>query len=257
MRVAGLKQSRNRTPKSENLERWENITKQVENAERDLNAFVEMLWKDYVAYASVKHPRPVTLKESALKPNEHVVIFDVSEEGVGVKLIRGKEIVETYYNKWKLSDLEQEVKKFRRCFEEVSLRDFNPELGKALYKKLLGRVLMDVPEGTPITIIPDGVLALLPFEALVIEGKAKWREVDEITVPEGLTYVGDAYPISYYQSITAMTLARTQGNQNKPKDKVLVMADPVFGLDDSRLTNVPDEKETENDGADKASAHVD
>ena len=50
----------------------------------------------------------------------------------------------------------------------------------------------------------------------------------------GAEFFGDRNPISYYQSITALTLARTLGKQKKPKDKLLVIADPVFEMKDAR-----------------------
>ena len=94
---------------------------------------------------------------------------------------------------------------------------------------------MKVPEGTPIVIIPDGILAILPFEALVVSGKPTWKEDASGPYPEGITYLGDVYPISYYQSITSLTLARTLRSNEKPGTKTLVVADPVFEADDARL----------------------
>ena len=90
-----------KTDKEQSPATYANISQQVQDAEAELNKFIEMLWANYKQYASVKYPRPVTLKASALKPEEYVVIFDVSDEGVGVKLIKGKEIAETFYTKWK------------------------------------------------------------------------------------------------------------------------------------------------------------
>ena len=101
------------------------------------------------------------------------MIFDVSGEGVGVKLIRNKTIAETFFKKWDQKDLENDVKKFREPFEKRRFKEFNPELAESLYKKLLLRVLVDVPKGTPLIIIPDGILALLPFEALVTGGQGQ------------------------------------------------------------------------------------
>jgi len=84
-------------------------------------------------------------------------------------------------------------------------------------------------------IIPDGVLAALPFEALVMGGMATWKEGAHGNYPDGLQYVGDVYPISYYQSITALTLARTLGKKTAPGKRLLVMADPVFSSEDDRV----------------------
>jgi len=233
-RVAALKKERASKEKGKDPVRYENITKEIEKAEAALNTFVEMLWEKYQAYAAFKYPRPVTLKGSSLRPEEHVVIFDVSGEGVGVKLIKGKEIAETSYKKWKLEDLEKDVKRFRQPFEQVELAKFDPKLAETLYRNLLSRVLTDVPKGTPLVIIPDGILAILPFEALVVSGKATWIGEGASSYPEGLTYLGDLYPISYYQSITALTLARTLGQKKKPVDRLLVIADPIFDMKDRR-----------------------
>ena len=166
-KVAALKKELVKTDKEKQPGRYENLQKEIQSAESDRNAFIEMLWDKHKAYAAVKYPRPVTLKESSLKPREHVLIFDVSTEGVGVKLIKGKEIAETYYTKYKSEDLEKDVKKFRQSFEELKLKEFDSSLGNAIYKRLLLAVLSQVPEGTPIVIISDGILATLPFEALV------------------------------------------------------------------------------------------
>jgi CHAT domain-containing protein len=234
-RVAALKQSRNKMPRDKNPERYDNLTGVIEEAEKKLNSFVEMLWEKHRAYASVKYPRPVKLKESALRPEEHLVVFDVVGEGVGVKLIKGKKIISTFYVNWDLKDLEEQVRRFREPFEKMQLKDFDPDLGKTLYKKLLLRALVDVSEGTPLVTVPDGVLASLPFEVLVMGGKATWKEGAHGSHPDGLQYVGDVYPISYYQSITALTLARTLGKKKVPGKKLLVIADPVFSSEDDRV----------------------
>ena len=100
-KVAALKKELVKTDKQKQPDRHENIQKEVHSAESKLKTFIESLWDKHKAYAAVKYPRPVTLKESSLRPEEQVVVFDVSTEGVGVKLIKGKEIAETHYTKWK------------------------------------------------------------------------------------------------------------------------------------------------------------
>ncbi|MEW6349411.1 MAG: CHAT domain-containing tetratricopeptide repeat protein [Thermodesulfobacteriota bacterium] len=234
-RRSGLHQTRSKTDRAKNPVAWENLTKEIDKAQRELDSFVAKLRKDHPAYASAKYPRPVKLKESAVRPEEHLLAFDVVGDGVGVKLIKGKEILTSFYVKWKEDELEQHIKRFRGPFEKMSLKEFDPELGKDLYKRLLLRALVDVPEGTPLVIVPDGVLADLPFEALVIEGKVEWKELKDRPTPQGITFVGDRYPISYYQSITALTLARTLGKAKKPGNRLMVMVDPVFGIEDERL----------------------
>ena len=234
--VAGLRQARNKLSRETDPERYRNLTGEIARADAELQRFVDSLWKDYPAYASVKYPRPVSLKQSALGSEEFALVYDVSEEGVGIKLIRGSDIVQTHYRKWRITDLEADIKRFRASFDQCQLSGFDTALAKSLYRKLLGPVLMDVPEGAPIVIIPDGVLGLLPFEALVMAGTVTWDKSGTFPVPKGLIYVGDVYPVSYYQSITALTLTRRLGKQTAPAKRTLVLADPIFSDRDPRVT---------------------
>jgi CHAT domain-containing protein/Tfp pilus assembly protein PilF len=241
-KVASLKKELGKTQKDLNPDRYNSLSREIQKAEDELNLFIEMLWQKHKAYASVKYPRPVALKESATRPDEHILIFDVVSEGVGVKLIKGKEIAQTYYVKWSLVDLENDVRRFRLPLEKLKPREFDPELGYRLYRRLISSALSEVPEGSPLVIIPDGILALLPFEALITSGKPVWKTGKYGESPEGLTYLSDVYPISYYQSITAMTLVRTLGKREKTGDKTLAIVDPVYSLEDDRVKKVSAEK---------------
>jgi tetratricopeptide (TPR) repeat protein len=233
--LAALKKELEKTNPEKAPDKFKNLSKSVKDAKDELNSLVNTLWKDYPAYAAVKYPRPPRLKDSALRPDECAVIFDVSREGVGVVLIRDKAVSKAFYVDLKLADLERDVMRFREPFEKLRLKEYDPELAKSLYDKLLRPALGDVPKGAPLIIIPDGILAMLPFEALVTGGEAKWNKSGNgFDYPEGLTFLGDEHPISYYQSVTALTLARTIGNKEKTKDSLLVVADPVFNMKDQR-----------------------
>ena len=233
--LAALKKELGKTDREKAADKFKNLSKSVKDAKEELNSFVDKLWKDYPAYAAVKYPRPPSLKDSALRPDECAVIFDVSGEGVGVILVRDKAVSKAFYLDLKLADLERDVTRFREPFEKLRFKDYDPALAKSLYDKLLRPALVDVPKGAPLTIIPDGILAMLPFEALVTGGEVTWNKSEKgLDYPQGLTFLGDEHPISYYQSITALTLARTIGNKEKPKDSLLVVADPVFNMKDRR-----------------------
>ena len=184
-------------PKAVDNARFTDLSNQIKRAESDNKTFVQTLWKNHKDYAAVKHPRPVKLEESAVGPNEYVIVFDALGDGIGVKLIKGKKVLDASFTEWKLNDLEADIWRFRKPFEEVQLKGFNPDLAAALYTKLLAGVLKQVPAGSPVTIIPDGFLALLPFEALVVEGRAEWKKGEWGDYPARLTYLGDRHPIAY------------------------------------------------------------
>ena len=83
---------------------------------------MDKLWKDYPGVRPVKLQDPQGLKDSALRPEEYAVIFDVSTKSVGVILIREKAVSKAFID-IKLSDLERDVMKFREPFEKFRLKD--------------------------------------------------------------------------------------------------------------------------------------
>ncbi|MDD3472120.1 MAG: tetratricopeptide repeat protein [Syntrophaceae bacterium] len=253
-KVAALKKELSKVDRQNEAARHEILSNEVRESEADLNFFVEDLWKRYPSYAAVKYPRPVTLKDCGLKPEEYAVIFDASDEGVSVKLIYNKEINQTFYIKWHLEEMEKDIKKLREPMEKLRFKAFDVDLASKLYRRLLQRALLEVPKGAPLIIIPDGILAILPFEALVTEGTAIWQKApldgypDELRdYPGNVTFLGDEHPISYYQSITALTLARTLGKKVNPQNRTLVLADPVFSNKDNRAQQASGAKMAESE----------
>jgi len=235
--VAALKKALAETNRNEQAARYQALSQEVKRLELELQSFIENLRKDYPGYAASKYPRPVTLGESGLRPDEYAVVFDCSEDGVAVWLVRRREVVQGFFVQWRLKDLEKDIKAFREPFESAEPLSFDVDLAQRLYVRLFSGVLSRVPAGSPLIIIPDGVLALLPFEALVVRGTATWKKGQlETWYPEGVTYLGDMYPISYYQSLTALTLIRSVDRVRDPGSQLLVIADPVFDDRDSRAT---------------------
>ena len=195
------------------------------------------------------NPTPVSFKNSALRDEEYVVTLDVSSESVGVKLIHEKEVKRSFLCDLKSGDLERDIAKLREGLNGRSLKSYDPELAKSLYNKLLRPVLADVPKGAPLIIVADGILEWLPFEVLVTGGEATWKSGQWGDYPEGLTFFADEHPISYYHSITALNRIRTSVAKNKPNDQLLIVADPVFEMRDSRINQsgaikAPEENKT-------------
>ncbi len=234
-KVASLKIALGVLPKALDVERFTTLSDQIKRAESAKKALVQELSRNHKGYAAVKYPKPVTLENSAIHANEYVLLFDVLGEGIGIRLIKGKRVISATFVQWPLNQLQEEITAFRKPFEQTKLAAFSPDLAASLYHKLLGDALNQVPEGSPLTIIPDGLLALLPFEALVTGGTAQWVKGNWGDYPAGITFLGDRHPIVYYQSVTALTLARNLKRTTKRSDRVLVVADPVFQMADARL----------------------
>ncbi len=209
-----------------------------------------MLWKEFAPYAAVMYPRSVNLADLPLDDTGYLVLFDMPGDGVGIRLLKGKEIIESIYTEWKASDLEATVIRFRFPLEHAKLDKLDPEPGRMLYQRLLAPVLGKVPEGAPLVIIPDGALAILPFEALVAGGEAQWKDADWGKYPTGLKYLADIHPVRYCQSLTVLGLRQARLNAGDKEKEVLVLADPVFSTSDPRAAGpetepVPPEKKTQ------------
>jgi len=234
-KLAALKIALNAVPKALDNRRFAEIVSQIKQQDSRLKAFVRTLCENFKEYGSVKYPRPVGVRDSLINDAEYVLLFDVLGDSVGTTLLKGKRVVRASLTPWQTEELEKQVRRLRAPFEKVQLTKFSPELAGTLYQRLLAEALKSIPGGSSITVIPDGPLALLPFEALVVGGVPIWKQSPQGDYPSGLTYVADLYSITYYQSIMAMTLVRTLGRHKRDRNQMLVMADPVFESTDERL----------------------
>jgi len=73
----------------------------------------------------------------------------------------------------------------------------------------------------------------VPFETLVLNDSGRIAEDKRLPYVTGAEFFGDRNPISYCQSVTALTLARTLGKKQRPGDRILAIVDPVFAVDDT------------------------
>ncbi len=240
--LAALKKSRQKAFEKKNQLTIKSLEPQIRDLEKRLKGHIKMLWEKYPLFAATKYPRPMPLAESALKGNEWVLAYDVTDSGVLIYLTRGKELIKGLFKPIPRKELDALVRKFREPMEVVpgkeslteKLKSFDFASGRKLAEILLQDVLAKLPKDTPLIVVPDDSLGVLPFEILVLNDAGKVTAEGEIPAISGAEFFGDRNPISYYQSITALTLARTYGKGKSQGKKLLVMADPVFQLRDAR-----------------------
>jgi len=232
--LASLKTALPIVPKSLDERRYAELTSRIANAETQRKRFVKDLCQRYKDYCTARHPTPVTLEQADIRPEENILLFDTVTDGIAVRLLKGRKVVKASLVEWSTEDMDRTIRRFREPFDRVQLSKFPIQLAKSLYERLAAEVLETVPVGPPIVIIPDGALALLPFEALVTDGFPVWKSGKYGEFPQGITYLGDRNPILYSHSLTSMTLVRKTAKVEKPGNEVLVMADPVFETSDER-----------------------
>jgi CHAT domain-containing protein len=241
-RLAALSQGLQRAYEKGSKDAIESFEKQVKDVRSEKERHIDKLRKEYPLYSSTKYPQPMNLEHSALNNDEWTLEYEVTEPGICIYLAHGKKIVKGLFKAIARKDVDELVRKFREPMElrpgdspiqKLTAFDFGS--GKKLSDLLLRDILSDLPKDTPVIIVPDGSLGVVPFEMLVLNNAGKILTDKEIPQTSGAEFFGDRNPISYYQSVTALTLARTLGKRKKIGEKTLAMVDPVFTLNDRRL----------------------
>ncbi len=241
--LAAIKKARQKAYKDANKERIKALEPQVKELEDKLDAHIKMLRNKYPLFAVTRYPEPMELSQSALKDNEWTLSYDVTDSGVIIYLTKGKKLVKALFKPTARKELDELVRKVREPLEVSEgnfvkkLKSFDFASGKKLSDLLLSDMLSDLPEGIPVIIVPDDSLGVLPFEMLVLNDGGEVRTDKKIPYVTGARFFGDRNPLSYYQSITALTLARTFGKAKRSAPNRMVMADPVFDVKDSRLAS--------------------
>ncbi len=243
--VAARKRARQKAYEQDNKQAITTLEPQIRQLENELAAHIRLLRDQYPLFAATKYPEPMDIDQTALKDDEWVLTYDVTDSGIMIYLTRGKRLVKGLFKPVSDRQLKELVDKFRQPMElgpddslAKKLASFDFKSGKKLSDLLLSDILSDLPKDTPVIIVPDGSLGVVPFEMLVLNDGGKVVTNGKRPQTLGAEFFGDRNPISYYQSITALTLARTLGKQQKPGEKLLAMVDPVFSSDDPRLVKL-------------------
>ncbi|MEW6352122.1 MAG: CHAT domain-containing tetratricopeptide repeat protein [Thermodesulfobacteriota bacterium] len=226
----------------ENKQAIATIEPQVREARAQLAAHVEKLRREYPLFAATRYPQPMDLAQTALRADEWALSYDVTDPGLIIYLTRGKELKKALFKPVTRQDLEAMVRTVRepvdvKAGEDMGdkIRTFDFAAGKKLADVLLADVLPELPKDAAVIIVPADCLGVLPFEMLVLNTGGKIVTDKRLPQTVGVEFFGDRNPVSYYQSITALTLARNFGKATSAGSRTMVMCDPVFSPDDPRV----------------------
>lgn len=209
---------------------FEELVKRKESLKKQRDALISQMRKDYPRYAALNYPIPFSPEELPLKDDEVILeyafcdnatyLFKTKKGGVE-KIIRIPKTKE---------EIENLVTEFCQPFNRnpdtgiIPYKDFSIQKGKALYKILLANALKEISEETNIIIVPDGILGVLPFEALVI------TEGENL---EDTVFVADKWKLTYYQSATVLALNRLL-QPSKAQKILFALGNPIYSEDDPR-----------------------
>ena len=246
-KLSALKKTRQEAYEKGNKLVIEAIEPQVKELEANHQAHIKMLRENYPLFAATKYPQPMDLEQTALNDNEWVLEYHVTDPGIIIYLSKGKQLIKALFKSKPRNDLENMVLEYRKPLEvvpgkdklEEKLASFNLPIGKELSDVLLSDVLDLVPKGASIIIVPDDCLGTVPFEMLTLNDKGSVKTDRQIPYVSGAEFFGDRNLISYNQSVTALTLARTHSKGKAAAGGLLAIADPVFSEKDKRTSKAP------------------
>ncbi|MFZ5865316.1 MAG: CHAT domain-containing protein [Thermodesulfobacteriota bacterium] len=241
-RLTALLKQRRSAYEREETKAIETLEPQIIQAKEELAAHVDWLRSKYPLFAATKYPSPMDLTRTAISRAEWVVAYDVTDQGLLIYLTKGKDVIKGVFKPISRTLIENDLRHFLKALDMTSgeddltekLKSFDFDAGRRLAALLIEEVLTALPERTPLIVIPDDCLGVLPLEMLVLSDGGDLDTSGDVPQTKGVRFFGDRNPLIYYQSVTALTLARTVQEKKEDQARLLVVADPVFAADDPR-----------------------
>ncbi|UCH93156.1 MAG: tetratricopeptide repeat protein [Candidatus Aminicenantes bacterium] len=177
-------------------------------------------------YASVRYPQPITVQElqnQVLKKGEILVRYFISPGKLYVFLISKRK-----FNVVQLEVKKQEIKGYVQQYlgaikENDSIR--MKRYGKILYENLFKPLEKRIKKSKDIIIVPDGELATIPFESLIIDNKKQDRPV----------FLLEKYRVKYLQSASLLKILRQYYQNNRESNNFIGFGDPVYDYENFKL----------------------
>lgn len=200
------------------------LSQRKDELNKELDSLISTLRKDFPRYAAINYPSPIHAEDIPLKEGEVLIEFGISSDSVAVFVVRKGGVHRIHKINVSSEELSEKVKEFIGPLNTGRDTDFSTGLAKELYSLLLADALKDVKDTERLIIVPDGLLGLLPFDALVIKEGRDYKDS---------LYVGDRWTITYAQSATALALTRLLKPSTAVKP-LFAIGNPIYDKSDPR-----------------------
>ncbi len=212
----------------------EELKKNLAAAQEKLDVLRREIRYKNPLYASVQYPQPISAKSlqtDVLKENEVLLEYFLAKKGVYCLIIGKKD-----FNVVKLpdgyTDIISRVQKLLANIRALPQGEkFRDSLALELYASLVKPAEEFIGNRTLI-IAPQGILAYLPFEALMTE-----KDGEKI-------FMIEKYPITYIQSGTVLGILRSQHATDNTKGGFVGFGDPVYDFQEYITETQADKKDT-------------
>ncbi|MDD3846866.1 MAG: CHAT domain-containing protein [Syntrophorhabdaceae bacterium] len=211
--------------KKRNQKDYLDLVKRKKMINEELNALISEIRAKYPRYAALHYPKPVPPEAIPLKQDETLLEYVIDDDATYLFKVKRGGLESIYKIEMGKEEIERMVNKYVRLLQDPnSTRGELLSCGKRLYGALLEKPLGDISRGNSIIIVPDGVLGLLPFEALAIEPSTDGKSI---------AYVGDRHRIIYFQSASILALNRML-RPSAARKILFALGDPIYSVDDRR-----------------------
>jgi tetratricopeptide (TPR) repeat protein len=210
--------------KGENADNPNQLQRDLEAVEAQLNELVAALWRDYPQYAVLKYPKTFAPSEIPLKQGELLVEFKMTDPATFVWLVKadyaGQPNVVAFYKVAKTrSWFEQRILKLRDVFNSGKPEAYDPTMAKELFDALFPEPYAHrLLTARRILWVPDDILWLIPLELLSPQS-------------QNGQYSLLAIPTEYFPSASSVVVARTAGHLERAKEGLWGVGDPVTKSD--------------------------
>ena len=172
-------------------------------------------------YSSIRYFEPVTverLQEKLLKEGEFLLRFFSLDETVGAFIISRDSFRVLTLDGIDLDQLKELVGKLKNGLSKKRNLEFSRVAHQA-YKEIFKPLEKYLEGAKDLIIVPDGELALIPFEALIVERGS----IDRPPV-----YLLEKYRIKYVQSASVLGILREHYRSHRKTNRFFGFGDPVY-----------------------------
>ncbi|WP_441000062.1 CHAT domain-containing protein [Fodinibius sp. SL11] len=217
-----------------NAQKQKELRKKIRDAELDYASYENELHSNHPRLKSLQSPEPISLQQAQNSVDEQTAILEYALAGnelLAFMISSDNVRVETISLSGNTDELATELTTMVTDFKDAILSSASRtrlrSQSTALYNFLLQPFENDLEDYSNLTIVPDGALAYLPFEA----------------ISQGDQYLIENYNIKYVPSLTSLTLLKEPESLSR-KDLLAVAGSDFVrnnehNLQRGNLSNLP------------------
>ncbi len=187
--------------------------------ESELEDLLIKIRLDNPLYARVRYPQPISvraLQKDVLKKGELLLRYFIAPEKTYAFLVSKKR-----FKVIALNTAEKELKGMISTYLHALAEKDSSRIkryGNSLYRELFKPLEPEIKKSKEIFIIPDGQLATIPFESLIIDKKKSGRPV----------FLLEKHRVKYLQSASLLSVLRKHYSGDTVRKNFTGFGDPVY-----------------------------